>query len=215
MAAIFIRTIVIYAVLIAVMRFSGKRQIGQMQVSELVTTFLLSNLASAPLSGADIPILYAIVPIVTLICMEVIFSFLTTKIAFMKKVLDGKPSIIINKGRIDIDQMVKMRMSMEDLLCELRIAGYSSSQEIEYAILESNGKLSFFPKENAPSISGIAHPIIIDGSLVDYAVRDSGKSEKWVLDTLKKKKTDISAVFLMTVDDADAVQIIKRKDCAT
>ena len=73
--------------LIAVMRFSGKRQIGQMQVSELVTTFLLSNLASAPLSGADIPILYAIVPIVTLICMEVIFSFLTTKIAFMKKVL--------------------------------------------------------------------------------------------------------------------------------
>ena len=161
MAAIFIRTIVIYAVLIAVMRFSGKRQIGQMQVSELVTTFLLSNLASAPLSGADIPILYAIVPIVTLICMEVIFSFLTTKIAFMKKVLDGKPSIIINKGRIDIDQMVKMRMSMEDLLCELRIAGYSSSQEIEYAILESNGKLSFFPKENAPSISGIAHPIIM------------------------------------------------------
>ena len=213
MAAIFIRTIVIYAVLIAVMRFSGKRQIGQMQVSELVTTFLLSNLASAPLSGADIPILYAVIPILTLICMEVFFSFLTTKLTFMKKLLDGKPSIIINKGTIDIDQMGKMRMSMEDLLCELRIAGYGSAAEIEYAILEPNGKLSFFPKENAPNTAGIAHPVIIDGVLVKYTLRNIGKSEKWVLDTLKKKKTALSAVFLMTVDDKERVEIIKRKDC--
>ncbi len=184
-----------------------------MQVSELVTTFLLSNLACEPLLGADIPILYAVVPILTLICMEVIFSFLTTKLSFMKKLLDGKPSIIINKGRIDIDQMGKMRMSMEDLLCELRIAGYSSAKEIEYAILESNGKLSFFPVDSAPAIAGIAHPVIIDGVLVKYALHDSGKSEKWVFDTLKKKKTELSAVFLMTVDDQDSVEIIKRKDC--
>ncbi|MBO5024084.1 MAG: DUF421 domain-containing protein [Clostridia bacterium] len=214
MAAIFIRTIVIYAVLIGVMRFSGKRQIGQMQVSELVTTFLLSNLASAPLSGTDIPILYAVVPILTLICMEVLFSFLTTKITFLKKILDGKPSIIINKGQIDINQMSKMRLTVEDLLCELRIAGYSSAKEIDYAILESNGKLSFFVSEQAPNICGIAHPVIIDGNLVEYALEDSGKSEKWVLDTLKKKKTELSAVFLMTVDDEDKIEIIKRKDCA-
>lgn len=200
--------------LIGVMRFSGKRQIGQMQVSELVTTFLLSNLASAPLSGTDIPILYAVVPILTLICMEVLFSFLTTKITFLKKILDGKPSIIINKGQIDINQMSKMRLTVEDLLCELRIAGYSSAKEIDYAILESNGKLSFFVSEQAPNICGIAHPVIIDGNLVEYALEDSGKSEKWVLDTLKKKKTELSAVFLMTVDDEDKIEIIKRKDCA-
>ena len=200
--------------LIGVMRFSGKRQIGQMQVSELVTTFLLSNLASAPLSGTDIPILYAVVPILTLICMEVLFSFLTTKITFLKKILDGKPSIIINKGQIDINQMSKMRLTVEDLLCELRIAGCSSAKEIDYAILESNGKLSFFVSEQAPNICGIAHPVIIDGNLVEYALEDSGKSEKWVLDTLKKKKTELSAVFLMTVDDEDKIEIIKRKDCA-
>ena len=200
--------------LIGVMRFSGKRQIGQMQVSELVTTFLLSNLASAPLSGTDIPILYAVVPILTLICMEVLFSFLTTKITFLKKILDGKPSIIINKGQIAINQMSNMRLTVEDLLCELRIAGYSSAKEIDYAILESNGKLSFFVSEQAPNICGIAHPVIIDGNLVEYALEDSGKSEKWVLDTLKKKKTELSAVFLMTVDDEDKIEIIKRKDCA-
>ncbi|MBO5005963.1 MAG: DUF421 domain-containing protein [Clostridia bacterium] len=214
MAAIFIRTLVIYAGLCALMRFSGKRQIGQMQVSELVTTFLLSNLASAPLSGADIPVLYAAVPILTLICLEVLFSFLTTKVTFIKKLLDGKPSIIINKGQIDVNQMSKMRLTLEDLLCELRIAGYSSASEIDYAILESNGKLSFFPSQQSSQICGIAHPVIIDGVFVKYALADSGKSEKWVLDTLKKKKTPLSSVFLMTVDDSDKVEIIEKEECA-
>jgi len=196
------------------MRFSGKRQIGQMQVSELVTTFLLSNLASAPLSGADIPVLYAAIPILTLICLEVLFSFLTTKVTFIKKLLDGKPSIIINKGQIDVSQMSKMRLTLEDLLCELRIAGYSSASEIDYAILESNGKLSFFPSQQSSPICGIAHPVIIDGVFVKYALADSGKSEKWVLDTLKKKKTPLSSVFLMTVDDSDKVEIIEKEECA-
>lgn len=216
MASIFIRTLAVYAVLIAVMRFSGKRQIGQMQVSELVTAFLLSNLASTPLTDPSVPLLYAVVPIVTLICMEVFFSFLTTKINFVKKLLDGKPSIIVNKGKIDISEMSKMRMSLEDLLCELHIAGYSAMSEIEYAILEPNGKLAFFPCESNDNTSGIAHPVIIDGEFVSYAVSDIGKNEKWVAEQLKKRDiSSISAVFLMTVDDNEKIQVIKKEDCLT
>lgn len=230
MAAIFIRTLAVYVVLIAVMRFSGKRQIGEMQVSELVTTFLLSNLASAPISNSSVPLLYAVVPIITLICLEVFFSFLTTKITFIKKLLDGKPSIIINKGKLDAKEMCRMRMSVEDLLCEIRIAGYASADELEYAILEPNGKFSFFPREKEKPLTkgdlppnslaandgvmGIVHAVIIDGKIVEYALSYAGKSEKWVTTELKKRRvSDISEVFLMTVDDAGKINIMKRKEC--
>ena len=230
LAAIFMRTLAVYAVLIAVMRFSGKRQIGELQISELVTTFLLSNLASAPLTNASVPILYAIIPIVTLICFEVFFSYLTTKITFVKKLLDGKPSIIVNKGVIDIREMSKMRMSIDDLICELHLAGFSAVSEIDYAVLEPNGRLAFFPKAserpltrsdmpkelslNQTSVNGLAHPVIIDGKIVEYAMRDSGKSEKWVLNKLKENRIkEVSSVFLMTVDDSEKVEIIKKGDC--
>ncbi len=214
MTSIFIRTLAVYAVLIAVMRFSGKRQIGEMQVSELVTAFLLSNLASTPLTDPSVPLLYAVVPIITLICMEIFFSFLTTKINFVKKLLDGRPSIVVNKGKIDISEMSKMRMSLEDLLCELHIAGYSALSEIEYAILEPNGKLAFFESENGEDIGGIAHPVIIDGEFVSYALADIGKSREWVLEQLKKRNISaVSSVFLMTVDDDEKIEMIKKEDC--
>ena len=142
MLTIFIRTIIIYVTLIAAMRFLGKRQIGQMQLSELVTTFLLSELVSQPLSNAAVPISYAIIPTVTLICLEIFFSFIPTKISCLKKFVDSDPSIIIRKGRVDRREMIRMRMSLEDLLCELHVAGYASPEDIEYAILEQNGKIS-------------------------------------------------------------------------
>ena len=214
MASIFIRTLAVYAVLIAVMRFSGKRQIGEMQVSELVTAFLLSNLASTPLTDPSVPLLYAVVPIITLICMEIFFSFLTTKINFVKKLLDGKPSVIVNKGKIDISEMSKMRMSLEDLICELHIAGYSALSEIEYAILEPNGKLAFFESENGKVASGIAHPVVIDGRFVSYALDNIGKNREWVRERLEKMNiSSVSEVFLMTVDDNEKIQLIKKEDC--
>ena len=108
LAAIFIRTILIYLLLIAIMRLSGKRQIGEIQLSELVTTFLLSEIASHPLTNANIPFLYAVIPILTIISLEIIMSFLSTKSAVMKSILDGKPSIIIRKGVINqkIDDLI-------------------------------------------------------------------------------------------------------------
>ncbi len=227
MAAVFIRTLIIYILLIAVMRFLGKRQIGEMQISELVTTFLLSDLAAQPLVSVGVPLSYAIVPIVTLVCLEVFFSFLPTKVGFLKKLLDSRPSIIIGKGKIDRREMVRMRMSMEDLLCELQLAGYASVEEIDYAVLEPNGKLAFFPADaekpltkgdfaaGAPSPPAtLAHPVIIDGKIMDYAMRDAAKDKKWLFSALKKSKiNDVSEVFLMTVDDAGKTKIITQKEC--
>ncbi len=211
MAAIFVRTIIIYITLIAIMRFLGKRQIGEMQISELVTAFLLSELASQPLSNASVPLVGAIVPILTLICLEIFFSFLPTKLTFLKKFVDSAPTVIIGKGKINMGQMMKMRMTLEDLLCELRLAGYSSPNEIEYAILEQNGRLSFFPKSDS---TGIFHPLIIDGKAVPHALRDAGRDENWMRSVLHKQSIkDTDEVFLMVIDDGGKYEIITRKEC--
>lgn len=212
MAVIFIRTVIIYVFLIAAMRFLGKRQIGEMQLSELITAFLLSELASQPLSSAATPITYALIPIITLICLEIFFSFLPTKLGFMKKLVDSNPSIIIRRGKIDRTEMVRMRLSMEDLLCELHIAGYTSPDEIDYAVLEQNGKLAFFPKNGEK----LSHFIVIDGRITPYALKNAGKSKAWLFSELKKSHvSDVKEVFLMTVDDCGNTKIIRKKDCAT
>ena len=212
MASVFIRTLIIYVMLIAIMRFLGKRQIGEMQISELVTTFLLSELASGPLTNAALPLSFAFVPVITIICLEVIFSFLPVKIPLFKRLLDSKPSIVIRAGIPDRREMTRMRMTMEDLICELHIAGYSTPDEIEYAILEPNGKLSFFKKQQAPTVNGIAHPVIIDGKICKYALCSAGKSRTWLLRELRKINTEQKSVFLMTVDDEGSVKVITKKE---
>ena len=103
-------------------------------------------------------------------------------------------------------------MTMEDLICELHLAGYSTPNEIEYAILEPNGKLAFFAKSSKPAVQGIAHPVIIDGKISDYALTAAGKNKKWLLQELKKKKALQENVFLMTADDSGSTKIITRKE---
>lgn len=219
----FIRTIGIYILLILAMRLSGKRQIGEIQLSELITTFLLSEIASYPLTNPAIPFLHAVIPIFTIISFEIILSFLTTKSAVMKTLLDGKPSIIIRKGKLDQKEMLKMRLSLEDLLCELRLKNIATIEDVEYAILEQNGQISVFPKEAKREVTlsdlhkvtnsgnGIAHAVIVDGHIINENLMNAGKSEKWALDTLKKHQIpNIKAVFLMTVDDGGDVYLIPK-----
>ena len=212
MAAIFIRTLIIYVILIAMMRFTGKRQIGQLQVSELITAFLISEIASGPITDTNIPLLYAIIPITVILCLEVIASFLSMKSAVIKKFLEGKPSVVVRGGNPVQKEMAKMRMSMEDLLCQLRLKDTPSPAVVDYAIFEPNGQLSVFPLENAPKVTGVADPVIVDGHIIDYVLEETGKSRKWLCETLEKKKIrDIKTVFLMTVDDDDTVVVYKKE----
>lgn len=224
MAVLLIRTILIYFLLILVMRLSGKRQIGEIQLSELITTFLLSELASYPLTDPAIPFLHAVVPILTIVCLEIILSFLTTKSAFMKKLLDGKPSIIIRRGVLDQKEMLKMRLNLEDLLCELRLNGISAIADVEYAILEQNGQISVFPKEAKRTVtlsdldmqkkeSGIAHAIITDGHINRESLKNARKTEAWLVKTLRAEKIrHTDEVFLMTVDDGGDCKIVKKEE---
>ena len=223
MASLFVRTLIIYIMLIAVLRFMGKRQIGQMQLSELITALLLSELASQPLTDADIPIIYAVIPIFLLVSVEVIMSYLSTKSNIMKKILDSTPSIIIRKGQIDQREMLRMRMSME-LMGELRLKGISAVNEVDYAILEQNGQISVLTNDkNSPlkqkdmniegDGNGIEHMLIVDGHISDYEMKVTGKTKEWISGEMKKRRiVDIGDIFLMTVDDKENTVVIRKEE---
>ncbi len=209
MASIFIRTILIYLILIFIMRLSGKRQIGEMQISELVTTFLLSELASVPLTNPSTPLILSLVPIFTIVSAEIIFSYLTTKWSIAKKLLDGKPSILIKNGRLQKSELQKMRLSLDDLLCELRLKDIGALSEVDYAILEPNGKISVFPN----TASSLSHTLIIDGELQKDTLKNLKKSEAWVNALLKEHNlTDPRDIFLFSVTDDGTPTIIKKGD---
>ncbi len=222
MASLFLRTFIIYILLIGVLRFMGKRQIGQMQLSELITALLLSELASQPLTDADIPLVYAVIPILLLISVEVILSYLSTKSNMIKKILDSTPSIIIKKGVIDQHEMLRMRMSAEELMCELRLKGFASLSEVDYAILEQNGQVSVLPNDKNSPVkqkdlqlsgdgAGMEHSLVVDGHISDYELRAAGKSEAWLRDEMKKRRIDdIKDIFLFTVDDSDNTVIVRK-----
>ncbi len=211
MASIFIRTILIYLILIFIMRLSGKRQIGEMQISELVTTFLLSELASVPLTNPSTPFLLAVIPIFTIVSAEIILSFLTTKSSLMKKLLDGNPGMIIRRGVLQKKEMEKLRLSLDDLLQELRLKDIASLSDVEYAILESNGKISAFPKRKAP----LSHVLIIDGVIQKTVLTEAGRSEKWIMQLIKEHDiADIKEVFLLSVTDDETITLIRKGDLA-
>ena len=221
MLTILIRVFLIYTILLTTMRVMGKRQIGEMQVSELVTTILLSELAAQPIADDRIPLIFAIIPIGALISIEVILSFAVTRIPFLKPIFDGKPSILINRGRISMKELLKVRISLEELLSQLRINGVSDIADVEYAILEHNGQLSVIRKRRTdpPSAydmkltvteSGIAHAVVIDSKISDYDLCLIKKDRKWLDSRLRQQKAALRDVLLFTVDDAGKENLILR-----
>ena len=209
MAAILIRTVLIYLLLLTVMRVSGKRQIGEIQISELVTTFLISDIAAYPLTNPGIPILHSVIPLLTIISMEIIFSFLSTKNAVLKRLLDGKPSVIVRGGKISKKEMTRMRLSVEDLLCELRLKNIASLDEADYVILEQNGQISVFPKKEA----ALSHPVIVDGILNRDGLKEAGKNDDWLEQTLKRYGiAELRDVFLLSVTQSGTVTLVRQKE---
>lgn len=217
-----IRTVIIYLLLVLAIRTTGKRQIGELEISELVSTFLLSEIASAPIGNQEIPLSFAVLPILTIISLEVIVSFLTTRSPLMKKIFLGSPIILIRRGKLQQKELSRARMSVEELLSELRQNGAASIEEVAYAILENNGKLSVTPHAKykpmtpgdlhlpAPE-SGIAHAIVVDGIIKKEALDGAGKNEDWLNKILRKNQYKLEEIFLLTVDDMGGTCIIKKE----
>lgn len=204
MATILVRTVIIYLVISIALRFMGKRQIGEFEVGELVCTLIISEVAAIPICDGSIPLLYAIVPLLLILSIEVITSALKNKSETVKRVIEGNPSYIIYKGRLIQKALKENRISIDEILAELRIQGVGTLSEIEYAVLEDNGKLSIIKSGDT-----LAHAVIIDKEINDQELSYMGLNRKWLTKRLTELKIDISEVFLMTVDDNMKIEVIK------
>ena len=221
MTTIFIRTIIIYIILIFAIRIMGKRQVGQLEVSELVTTFLLSELASLSITDDSIPLLFSVIPILTLVAIEVIGAYAITKSNRLKRIFIGHPTLIICKGKLNQKELERNRISVEELFSQLRLKSIVSLDDVEYAILEQNGQLSVITKCNVQPVSpvdidleipekGIAHALIIDGTINEQNLQIAGKNDAWLKNKVKSYGCRIEDVFIFTIDDIGNEKLIKR-----
>ena len=222
MLTILLRTVIIYIILISTMRIMGKRQIGELEVSDLVTTLLLSEIATLPIENQEIPVMYAVIPIITLLTIEVISSVISFKSPKIRGFLNAKPSILISQGKINQRELQNSRIAIDELISEIRLNGISDIKEVQYAILESSGKLTVIPKIefSQPKMqdlkikaeeTGLAHIIISNGTVNDYNLNYLGKSRTWLDSVLKKHNTVANDVFLMTANDKSETNIVKKE----
>ena len=216
-----IRTVIIYIIVVAVYRFMGKRQIGELQPGELVLAIMLSDLATTPISSVNTPLVIGIFPIVTLMAIEMLFSILAQKSVRLRRLISGSPSIVIENGKINIKELTSLRFSIDDLFEQLRSSGYMSVAEVAYAILETNGQLSVVPSaENRPvtvkdfnftSEATLPRNIIKDDELDENNLSAIGRDKNWLKKILKSHNALQSEVFLLTSDGKDSFYIQKKE----
>ena len=212
----YIRTIVLYLVLIAVIRMMGKRQIGEMEPSEFVVTMLVANLASIPMQDGGIPLYSGLVPILTVLGVELILTALSMRSVKLRQLLCGKPVILIENGKILQKNLRSTRITLDELTELLRGKDVLSPETVQYAILETNGNLSVFPfpeekpasakdAKITPAKQSLPYTLIADGYLYRENLRLSGKDDRWLHKQLEKRKATIDSTWLMTVDSAGQI----------
>ena len=222
MVTVLIRATIVYLVLLIAMRLTGKRQVGELQISELITTFMISELATTPIQNLSIPLIYSVIPIILLLCLEVVLSFLATKSKALKKLFLGNPSIIIEKGIINQKELARLRIGVNELLGELRLKDVSDIDDVDYAILEQNGQMSVFLKSDKQPLTkedanlkkkdeGICHGVIIDGEVNENGLGLSGKSESWLNKYVRTHNIDMKEILLMTVNDVGKVTVVRKE----
>lgn len=222
MAIVLIRAVLLYIVIALCLRLMGKRQLGELQPSELVVTILISNIAAIPVEDSSVPMIMGVVPIVTLVCLDVIVSGIMLKSTKMRKLIIGSPRIIISEGKILQNEMKRLRYTVDDLMESMRNEQIFDVSQIHYAIVETTGKINFLLKkdcqpaekqdvnaggstENPPSV------IIRDGIRDNEQMRLLGLGEKWLTKTLREKNLSEKNVFLMTADKNGKFEIIEKE----
>ena len=217
-----IRTFLLYLVIIFAVRLMGKRQISELQTSELVVTLLISDIASIPMQNTGQPLVSGLVPIFMLVAIEIILSVLMLKSGRLRKVICGRPIVVINDGKIQQNELRRLRMTTEDLFEDLRQNSIVSISDVAYAIVETNGKLSVIKKPGKESVTpdmlqlvvpdtGIETVVISDGVISETSAKLCKKSVAWVEGVLKGKNLTADQVFLMTANTAGDFQIIKKE----
>ena len=208
MTSIVVRTVIIYLLLSISLRIMGKRQLGELDVGELVSTLLISEIASIPIDDPDIPLLNAVIPILYILAVEIILSTIKNKSERMKGLIEGRPEYIIYKGRLLQKSLNDNRISINELLSEMRSQGVGDIEEVYYAAIEQNGSLSILKKDE----SVMAHALIIDAMIIEDNLKHHGYDSVWLSRRLEEAGVRQDKVFLMTVNDAGRINIITKED---
>ena len=203
-----IRTIILYILIIAGIRLMGKRQVGELEPSELVLSLIIADLAAVPMQDFGIPLLTGVIPILALLAMTMILSVLTMKSIRFRALLCGRPSVVIRRGEIDQREMRRNRLTVDELLEELRSQGYTDPQKVEYAILETSGQLSVLPRaaEKPPTMKQLGL------EAQERNLRARGYDGRWLDKQLEQRGVKRrEEVFLMTVDEQGQIYLAPRE----
>ncbi|MGI6330164.1 MAG: DUF421 domain-containing protein [Bacilli bacterium] len=190
-------------------KIMGKREVGQLGVIDLIVSILIAELTAISVEDPTKPIFYTIIPVTFLVIVQVSVAYISLKSPKIRILFSGKPSMIINKGKLDFKEMIKQRYNLDDLLLQLREQQIKSLEEIEYAILENNGKLSIFPYQDKKS--DLPLPIILDGQVQSDTLKLLKKEREWLNLILNKEKVKIEDIFYAFYKGSKTF-IIKKND---
>lgn len=219
MLALALRTLFVYLILTLFLRISGKRQVGQMEVGDLVCALLLSELAALPLTDPDIPLLHLLIPVPLIILCEILSACLCALFPKFKRIVEGTPSILIDKGVLDEKQLVKARLSPDELLAQLRLKGVSDLSQVYCAVLEQNGQLSVIQKSSLQPVSpsaldvdvqeeGVGFPLIVNGCVNRSALDRLQLSERQLRQKIAPYR--VRDLLLCTLSDGGTLCLIPR-----
>lgn len=221
---VIIRCIIMYLMVILAVRLMGKRQIGELQPSELVITILISELASMPIQDKHLTVMSAVIPIFVLVGLEILTSLITLKSIRIRTFMYGNPLILVYKGEFRRQAMENARVTIDDIMEVMRNNGIADLAEVDYAVLETNGQLSIIQRENCraltaedvnielPKSTGLPYLVIMDGKILDKNIKACNLSIKWLMKKLSEYKIkSASEVFVMTVDDEKNVYVVPKK----
>lgn len=223
MLTVLFRAVLLYILVIFALRLMGKRQLGELQPTELVITILISNIASLPIEDPSIPMTMGAIPILVLVGFELFVSNISLKSRKFRKFISGNPIVVIQEGKIDQAALHDLRFSIDDLMESLREQGIFNVKDVQFAIVETTGKVSALQKFEAQTITpkmlnmsgkDESPPIVIvsDGKVIQDALDHYNISSKWFNNTLKKNKLSPSDIFLMTIDKDMQYYIVPKEE---
>ena len=208
---VLLKTFLFYWVIVIVYRFMGKREVGELGIVDLIVSVLIAELAAISIENYKQDLLLSLLPLLLLVILQIFIAKVSLKSSKIRTILDGNPSVIIDNGKVNFKEMIKQRYNLEDLLTQLRAREVKSIGEVEYAILETSGKLSVFRKTAATN-GYYPLPIILDGKIQQDTLKSLKKNENWLNCLLKTKKVKLDDVFYAFYKDKQLF-IIKNSDC--
>ncbi len=219
----YLRTIVLYLILILVVRLMGKRQVGQMEPSEFVVTMLVANLAAIPMQDGGISLFSGLVPILTVLGVELVLAVLSMRWLPMRRLLCGKPVILVENGHISQENLRRTRVTLDELTAHLREKGVLDPSTVQYAILETDGSLSVFPyPKHVPASASDAGvrvskqylpvTLVSDGRMILDNLEKAGVDPEWVMRTVQDRGAEVESTWLLTLDGGGNILFYPKED---